>query len=341
VNGSAGAPRQAEEAERRHRDHLEARQTEETCASFAERWLKEWPRPAASTRRSYAYAMRRFTEVFGPTRLDDVERFSARSWALGVPRNVSRVVGIMYEDARNIDLVKSNPFSNLRLPQAERTEEVHPPSLDEYRRLLDECTVLGGYGLEFRAMITFSAWTGMRAGELHGLEWDDLDGEVIHIRRARRRDGSLGPPKNGKARTIAYLPPARVLEQIPRRPDGFVFHSTRGNPLAQGSHHYTWRVVRAASGIPGEREGGDVPNIRWHDLRHLCATQLLELGLDHFAVSVQLGHEDGGALVMARYGHPSKDGARERLLDAFSFDGAETGSGTGSSRSQKAHGQAK
>jgi integrase len=255
VNGSAGAPRQAEEAERRHRDHLEARQTEETCASFAERWLKEWPRPAASTRRSYAYAMRRFTEVFGPTRLDDVERFSARSWALGVPRNVSRVVGIMYEDARNIDLVKSNPFSNLRLPQAERTEEVHPPSLDEYRRLLDACTVLGGYGLEFRAMITFSAWTGMRAGELHGLEWDDLDGEVIHIRRARRRDGSLGPPKNGKARTIAYLPPARVLEQIPRRPDGFVFHSTRGNPLAQGSHHYTWRVVRAASGIPGEREG--------------------------------------------------------------------------------------
>jgi hypothetical protein len=55
------------------------------------------------------------------------------------------------------------------------------------------------------------------------------------------------------------------------------------------------------------------PNVRWHDLRHFCATQLLELGLDHFAVSVQLGHEDGGALVMARYGHPSKDAARGRL----------------------------
>jgi hypothetical protein len=43
-------------------------------------------------------------------------------------------------------------------------------------------------------------------------------------------------------------------------------------------------------------------------------TQRLELGLDHFAVSIQLGHEDGGALVMARYGHPSKDAARKRLL---------------------------
>jgi hypothetical protein len=32
---------------------------------------------------------------------------------------------------------------------------------------------------------------------------------------------------------------------------------------------------------------------------------------------VQLGHEDGGALVMSRYGHPSKDAARARLLRAF------------------------
>ena len=331
---------EAQEAERRYRHRLKARRTEETCASFAERWLEEWPRPAASTRRAYAYAMRRFTEEFGPTPLGDVERFSARSWALGAPRNVSRVVGIMYEDARNIGLVESNPFSNLRLPQTERTEAVHPPSLDEYRRLLDACTVLGGYGSEFKAMIQVAAWSGIRAGELHALEWEDVGDDVIQVRRARRRDGSLGPPKNRKARTIAYLPPARVLEHVPRRPDGFVFHSARGNSLAQGSHHYSWRVVRAASGIPAEREAGGVPNIRWHDLRHFCATQLLELGLDHFAVSVQLGHEDGGALVMARYGHPSKDGARQRLLRAFSFDGADSGSGTSSSRSQKSHGRA-
>ncbi|GIK78431.1 MAG: hypothetical protein BroJett022_21210 [Actinomycetes bacterium] len=35
--------RQAEEAERRHRDRLDARRHSETCASFAERWLEEWP----------------------------------------------------------------------------------------------------------------------------------------------------------------------------------------------------------------------------------------------------------------------------------------------------------
>lgn len=101
--------------------------------------------------------------------------------------------------------------------------------------------------------------------------------------------------------------------------------------MVQGSLHYSWRTVRAAAGLP---------SARWHDLRHFCATQLLEMGVSHFDVSIQLGHTDGGALVMERYGHPSEDAARNRLLGAFSFDGAETGSATGSSRSREAHGEA-
>lgn len=315
----------AREAERRHRERLRLGRTDETCASFGKRWLSEWPRPAASTRRMYAYAIRRFAEDFGATRLDAVERLSARTWALSVPRNISRVVGIMYEDARNVGLVGHNPFSNLRLPASERTEEITPPTLDEYRQLLEACTVLGGYGQEFRAMIQFAAWTGLRAGELHALRWDDVGGETVRVRASRKRDGEIGRPMNGKEREVAYLPPARVLDQVPRRRDGFVFHSPRGKPLVQGSHHYAWRTVRAASGISFEREAAGLPNVRWHDLRHFCATQLLELGLDHFAVSIQLGHEDGGALVMSRYGHPSKDAARTRLLRAFELGAPSLG----------------
>lgn len=152
---------------------------------------------------------------------------------------------------------------------------------------------------------------------LHALRWDDVGEETIRVRAARKRDGEIGRPKNGKERDVAYLPPARVLDQVPQRGGEFVFHTARGKPLVQGSHHYAWRTVRAASQLPMERKAANLPSVRWHDLRHFCATQLLELGLDHFAVSVQLGHEDGGALVMARYGHPSKDAARERLLGAF------------------------
>ncbi len=258
---------------------------------------------------------------FGPTPLGEVERLSARTWALSVPRYVSRTIRTMYEDARNVGLVEHNPFTNLRLPATERNAQIAPPSLEEYSELLRATTVLGGYGPEFRAMIQFSAWTGIRAGELQALHWGDVGAESITIRRARKRDGTFGPPKNGKAREIAFLPPARVLDDVPRRPDAFVFHSPRGKELNEGSRFYAWREVRATAAL---RE------IRWDDLRHFCATQLLEMGLDHFAVSIQLGHTDGGALVMERYGHPSAEAARGRLLRAFELEPEQTGSSAGS-----------
>jgi integrase len=88
----------------------------------------------------------------------------------------------------------------------------------------------------------------------------------------------------------------------------------------EGTHGWSWQKVKAAARV----------DCRWHDLRHFCATQLLELGLDHFAVSVQLGHTDGGGLVMARYGHPSVDAAKRRLLAAFRARPLETGSAAGS-----------
>lgn len=53
------------------------------------------------------------------------------------------------------------------------------------------------------------------------------------------------------------------------------------------------------------------------ELRHCCATHLLELGVSHADVAVQLGHTDGGALEMSTYGHPSDSAARARVFAAY------------------------
>lgn len=55
----------------------------------------------------------------------------------------------------------------------------------------------------------------------------------------------------------------------------------------------------------------------FYELRHFCATHLLELGVSHADVAIQLGHRDGGALVMSTYGHPAGAGARSRLRAAM------------------------
>lgn len=320
---------QARTAERHHRDKLEAQRSTETCAGFAMRWLEEWPRPAAATRQLYRQAAERFAQDFGPTLLGEVERPSARAWALGVSRNMSKVIGTMYQDAYDIGLVEANPFANLRLPATEKTEEIAPPTLEEFRQLLAGCMVLGAYGAEFRSLVTFTAWSGLRAGEVMGLQWRDLGDDAIRVRRARKDDGSYGKPKNGKEREVPFLRAARVLDQVPSRPDDpFVFHTPKGEVLKKGNLSYLWRAMRDASGTtPGRLDAGRSP-IRFHDLRHFCATQLLEKGASHFDVSVMLGHEDGGALVMARYGHPSKDAARSRLLAIDDVDADESRSET-------------
>jgi integrase len=289
----------------------------------------------------YAQAARRFGKDFGAQRLSDVERLEARTWALGVPRNLSKIVGTMYEDARNVGLVETNPFSNLRLPRTERTAEVAPPTLEEFRALLNACVVLGAYGAEFRALIQFTAWTGLRSGEIQGLHRSDIEDDSLWVRRARKSDGTYGPPKNGLERRIALPAPAQVLEAVPRRENSpLVFHTPRGKPLKKGNLYYHWKAVRDASGTSLDRAHAGIPLIRFHDLRHFCATQLLERGLDHFAVSVQLGHTDGGALVMARYGHPSKVAARERLLGLFEVPEATTGSSPSSSAATASPGRA-
>ena len=228
-------------------DRLEARRSDETCASFAERWIREWPRPEASTRQLYGTGCPSLRCGFRRQR--HWERFRA---ALGSDVGARRATQPL-EDHR--DDVRGRPQhrpgrDRTRSPicasrSLEKTEEIHPPSLEEYRLLLDACTTLGGYGGEFRAMIQFAAWTGIRAGELHAVQWDDVEGEYLWVRRSRKTDGSIGKPKNGQERKIVLLPVARVLDQVPRRADPFIFHTAQGEPLQKGQP--SLRVARRQS----------------------------------------------------------------------------------------------
>jgi integrase len=133
----------------------------------------------------------------------------------------------------------------------------------------------------------------------------------VRARRSYRwTTGQIKVPKNNQTRTVILPPPAReALVDVPARLDApWLFVTPRGRRFSKSSHLHYWRVVRTAFGRP---------TMHFYELRHFCATHLLELGVSHADVAVQLGHTDGGALVMSTYGHPSEQAARERLKRAY------------------------
>ncbi len=285
--------------------------TAETCASFAERWPEDYgTRKRESTRSGYGFALRPFVREFDKRRLSDIDRVTARAFALK-HRRAAMVARAMYTDALNDGLVSTNPFANLRLEQSRGRRDLEVISEEKLHELADAALNVHGpeYGPHFRALIIFAAYTGLRLGELLALTWDDIDlsKQEVRVKASLSKQGTLTAPKNGKSRTVILPSPAGdALLTFPRHTDqSRVWLSKRFKSINSATSFFAiWNPVRAAAGASG---------MQFHELRHHCATWFLEQGASHADVAVQLGHTDGGALVMSVYGHPSEDAARERL----------------------------
>jgi integrase len=228
------------------------------------------------------------------------------------PQSNVRVVRAMLNDAINDGLhAGPNPFANLRREQPRGRKDLTALVEGEPQELASVAlAVHGDYGPTFRAMILFAAYVGLRPGELFALERTDVRLAEVVIRQNLDGTGELKLPKNGKPRVVVLPPPARdALLNVPARLDvPWLFVTRTGRRFSKSSLLYYWNPVRAALGRPG---------MDFYELRHYCATHLLELSVSHADVAVQLGHTDGGSLVMLTYGHPSEELARERLKRAY------------------------
>jgi integrase len=144
--------------------------------------------------------------------------------------------------------------------------------------------------------------TGMRRGEILGLRWSDIDfdNQRLTIRRTLQRIKGQGlvemPTKTDTSdRRIPLSPPCiKVLKDHLRyqqaerdragerwKDSGYVFTTSHGTPL--DPQHITHNIKTLC-----DRAG--VRQIRFHDLRHTCATLLIETGVPLITVKELLGH---------------------------------------------------
>jgi integrase len=190
-----------------------------------------------------------------------------------------------------------NPAHGVALPKGQR-EEMVILSESEFAILLHRIPE------HWRPLVVTLAGTGMRWGEATALQWRDVhldaDQPNLRVTRAWKRGPTtreLGHPKTARSRRTIHLPPEIVEMPRPLRaaPDALVFTGPRGGGVHhQAFHPRVWQPAVAASGI------GKRPRI--HDLRHTCASWLLDGGATVLEVQNQLGHEKA-TTTLDVYGH--------------------------------------
>ena len=159
--------------------------------------------------------------------------------------------------------------------------------------------------------------TGMRQGELLGVQWSDIDfdRQTVTVQRALQRvNGKLTTvePKTERSRREIDLLPIVVpfLAEIRRRPiqsaQGYVFTGTTGQPLDGTAITERLHARLAELGLP---------RVTFHALRHTTATLALVAGVDARVVMELLGHSQIG-LTLNTYSHvirAQKHDASERI----------------------------
>jgi integrase len=280
----------------------------------------------------------------------------ARSTAM--IKKIRSSLGSLIADAHERGLVSRNVVRELRSSRkrgkerrAERRQKgklkvgVHIPSPEEIKALVD---ALQG---RCRPLLLTAIFTGLRASELRGLRWDDVDltKRELHVRQRADRYNVIGKPKSEAGERSVPLT-SRVANALrewklacPRTEDGLVFPTKNGtveylpNIIKRG----LWPAMIAAGVTVPARDGEGKPLVGkdgrpilrakytgLHALRHFYASWCINrsedagLGLPPKVVQERLGHSTI-TMTLDVYGHlfprgedhaDQMDAAERRLL---------------------------
>lgn len=301
-----------------------------TIGQFYRKWTTDplFARPKESTNVHNAERTLAFCEKYGSVPVRDLGTARGDAivaeWLAGGKRNGTvQALRAMFNDAASAKggrLLDRNPFAGLGIGKGKGNKDKAPPTQDEMERFIGLAYELTPPS--FAAYLEFACVTGARPGELDALRTDRVDlvaGEAHIAEQWNVKVSKFTTPKYGEY-TIALPSRARdVILRIPRDETSaaspFVFTTLRGTHYTPSSRTHHWNRVRAAAGL-----GSTTLYLATRHYFGWYALNILELPAH--VIADQLGHKDGGKLVLQLYGHPDKKISRAKVRDAF--DGAAT-----------------
>jgi integrase len=310
-----------------------------TVAAAAEQWLLAGKRHnlERSTLQQYrGHVTHHIVPLLGPVKLADlstprIQRFAdaligrpmasdpARAISRSMARKVLTSLKSILREAQRLGQLAKDPARPVAIRAFTRgggkvRAGENFPSKDEANAILTAATG------RLRPLIVTAIFTGMRASELRGLRWADVDlaAKVVRVRQRADAWGTLGPPKSKAGeRTIPLAPMVvNTLREwklaCPASALDLAFPTARGRP-----QNFATLVARGWS--PLQRQAGLVdaagkPKYGFHCLRHFCASMMIESGMPIKRLQAMLGHATM-AMTTDVYGHlfPDPEGDQQRM----------------------------
>jgi integrase len=220
------------------------------------------------------------------------------------PRSVEIIHATLHKALKQAvrwSLIPRNVAEAVTPPRPAQTE-ITPLTEEQMKALLRAAE-----GDRLYAFYVLAVTTGMRNGELLGLQWRDVDLEEGTVRVQRTVfNGKVSAPKTASGkRTLRLSKRAiRALRQhrinaARQRISEWVFSTKAGKPISvHNVHNRSWKPLLKRAGLP--------ESTRMHDMRHSAATLLLSRGVPVKVVSEMLGHAEI-SITLSIYAHTLPD----------------------------------
>ena len=295
-----------------------------TLGDWLDRWLNEYAANAVrhTTLKNYRHMAEQVKRELGDKQIssvttEDVQRMYRRlrengrirpdeehgaALSASTVRHIHAMLHLALDAAVREHIIAWNPTVHAAPPRAERSEMriLTERELDVFMAAIRRDEVWYDF---FYTEIT----TGLRRGEICGLRWDDFDEQngVLHVRRTlHMEDGRLvtGATKTGSG-TRDILLADSTTELLQRRRENSYSEWIFPNPVKP---ERPLSPSAAYARLKTLLRDANLPDIRFHDLRHTFSTHALKSGVDAKTLSAILGHTNA-SFTLDTYTHVTGD----------------------------------
>jgi len=217
----------------------------------------------------------------------------------GTIKKKLQLLKVMFDDALNNNIIDDNPFDKialrrlLKVSSKQSAYKIEPFNLDEMNNIISAASG------QFKNLIHFGFYSGLRTSELISLKWKDIDFKrgIIDVSTAKVHGCEKGPKTKSGIRKVQMLSKAKeaLLEQIKYTGNSsYVFHNPNTGKEWASSEVVSkcWKKLLSSVSVKYRN---------CYQMRHTYCSMLVSNGENLAWVASQMGHENT-ELVIKVYG---------------------------------------